>query len=70
MHDLGLGYARELSIALGEAPHEVPERLIGLLGARPQDPRVPRLHVRALEVPHECAHQVVPVMDLKQGILF
>jgi hypothetical protein len=25
VHDLGLGYARELSTALGEAPYEVPE---------------------------------------------
>jgi hypothetical protein len=35
MHDLGLGYAWKLSTALGEAPYEVPERLAGLLGARP-----------------------------------
>jgi hypothetical protein len=34
MYDLGLGHARELRAALGEAPYEVPERLTGLLGAR------------------------------------
>jgi hypothetical protein len=34
MYDLGLGHARELRAALGEAPYEVPERLAGLLGAR------------------------------------
>jgi hypothetical protein len=33
MYDLGLGHARELRAALGEAPYEVPERLAGLLGA-------------------------------------
>jgi hypothetical protein len=35
--------------------YEVPERLTGLLGARAQVPGVPRVHVRALEVPHEGA---------------
>jgi hypothetical protein len=34
VHDLGLGHARELSTALGEAPYGVPERLARLLGAR------------------------------------
>jgi hypothetical protein len=34
VYDLGLGHARELRAALGEAPYEVPERLAGLLGAR------------------------------------
>jgi hypothetical protein len=33
VHDLGLGHARELRAALGEAPYEVPERLAGILGA-------------------------------------
>jgi hypothetical protein len=64
MHDLRLGYARELSTALGEASYEVPERLARLLGARSQVPRVRRAYVCALEVPCERAHQVVPVVDL------
>jgi hypothetical protein len=64
VYDLGLGHARELRAALGEASYEVPERLAGLLGACEQVPRVPRAHVCALEVPHEGADQVVPVMDL------
>jgi hypothetical protein len=51
MHDLGLGHARELCTALGEAPYEVPERLAGLLGARAQIPGVTRAYVRALEFP-------------------
>jgi hypothetical protein len=70
VHDLGLGYARELSIALGEVPYEVPERLAGLLGARSQVPRVPRAHVCALEVPYERVHQVVPVVDLARWQVF
>jgi hypothetical protein len=55
MHDLGLSYARELRAALGEAPYEVPKRLVGLLGACAQVPGVSRAHIRALEVPHEGA---------------
>jgi hypothetical protein len=55
VHDLGLGHARELRAALEEAPYEVPERLAGLLGARAQVAGVPRVHVCALEVPHEGA---------------
>jgi hypothetical protein len=64
VHDLGLGHARELCTALGEAAYEVPERFVGLLGACAQVPGVPRAHVRALEVPHERADQIVPVVDL------
>jgi hypothetical protein len=64
VHDLGLGDARELSAMLGEASYEVPERLARLLGACAQVPGVPRAHVCALEVPHEGADQVVPVVDL------
>jgi hypothetical protein len=64
MHNLRLGYTRELSTTLGEASYEVPERLAGLLGALPQVPGVPRAHICALEVLYERAHQVIPVMDL------
>jgi hypothetical protein len=55
MYNLGLGHAQELRAALREAPYEVPEQLVGLLGARAQVPRVPKAHVRPLEVPHEGA---------------
>jgi hypothetical protein len=41
MHDLRLGYARELGAALGEASYEVPELLTGFLGARLQVLGVP-----------------------------
>jgi hypothetical protein len=55
---------RELRTTLGEAPYEVPKRLAGLLGACVQVPGVPRAHACALEVPHEGADQVIPVVDL------
>jgi hypothetical protein len=64
VHDLGLGHTGELSTALGEALYEVPERLAGLLGACAQVPGVPKVHVHALEVPHEGADQVISVVDL------
>jgi hypothetical protein len=70
VHDLGLSDAQELSATLGKAPYEVPERLAGLLGARPQVPGVSRMHVRALEVPHERANQVVPIVDLTRQQVF
>jgi hypothetical protein len=41
MHDLGLGYAREFSTALRKASYEVPERLVGLLGARRRSQEFP-----------------------------
>jgi hypothetical protein len=61
MHTLRLHHVRA---ALGEASYEVAERLAGLLGAGAQVPGVPRAHIRALEVAHECTDQVFPVMDL------
>jgi hypothetical protein len=64
VHDLGLSYARELRAALGEAPYEVPKRLAGLMSASAQVPGVPRVHVRALEVPHKRSDQIVLVVDL------
>jgi hypothetical protein len=64
LHDFGLSDARELRAALGKAPYEVPERLTKLLGARTQVPGVSRAHIRALEVPHEGADQIIPVVDL------
>jgi hypothetical protein len=64
VHDLKLRHAWELRTTLGEASYEIPKRFAGLLGARTQVPGVPRVHVRALEIPHERADQVVPVVDL------
>jgi hypothetical protein len=64
VHDFGLGDAQELSTTLGEASYEVSERLTGLLGACAQVPGVPGALVCALEVFHEGADQVVPVVDL------
>jgi hypothetical protein len=67
VHDLRLGHAWELGTVLGEAPYVVPKRLAGLLGARAQVLGVPEAHVCALEVAHEGADQVVPVVDLTAG---
>jgi hypothetical protein len=64
VHDFRLRHTWELRTAFGEAPYEIPERLAGLLSARAQVPGVFRAHVRALEISHECADQVVPVVDL------
>jgi hypothetical protein len=66
VHDIGLGHARELCAALGEVSYKVLERLAGLLGARAQIPGVSRAYVHALEVPHEGADQVVPVVYLTE----
>jgi hypothetical protein len=64
VHDLRLGHAQKLRAALGEASYEFPKRLVGLLRACAQVPGVSRAHVRALEVPHEGADQIIPVVDL------
>jgi hypothetical protein len=45
VHNLGLGYAREIGTALREEPYEVLERLARLLGERPQVLGVPGDHV-------------------------
>jgi hypothetical protein len=70
MHDFGLSHAQEFGTTLGKVPYEVPEGLTGLLGARPQVPQVFGTHVRALEVPHERANQIVPVVDLTRRQVF
>jgi hypothetical protein len=70
VHNLRLGDARDFRTALGEAPYEVPEQLAGLLGACAQVPGVPAAHVCALEVSHEGADQVVPVVDLAGRQMF
>jgi hypothetical protein len=70
VHDLKLSYAWEFSTTLGKAPYEVPKRLTRLLGACPQVPGVSRMHVSALEVPHERANQIVLVVNLtRQQVL-
>ena len=63
-NDFGVLDAGELGALLGEATDVVPQRLIGLLLAPSEIPRVPRMHVRALEVSHENLDQISLVMDL------
>jgi len=49
--DVGVCDVGVLGALLRESPDEVSERLIGLLPAAPEVPRVSRMHVCALEVP-------------------
>ena len=62
--DVGVGDAGELSALLGETTNVVAQGLVGLLMAPLEIPRIPRMHVRALEVAHEGRDQVGPVVDL------
>ena len=63
-NDFGVLDAGELSALFGEASDVIPQGLIGLLTARSEIPRVPRMHIRALEVAHEGPDQVRLVVDL------
>jgi hypothetical protein len=62
--DIRIGDVGQLGALLGESLDVVPERLSWLLAAASEIPRVPRAHVRALEVTGEGLDQVVPVGDL------
>jgi hypothetical protein len=64
VHNLGLRHAWDLRAMIGEAQYEVSERLAGLLAAGAQVLGIPRAHVRALEVAHERADQIIQVVDL------
>ena len=63
-NDFGVLDAGELSALLGEASDVIPQRLVGLLTAPSEIPRVPRTHVRALKVTHKSPDQVRPIVDL------
>ena len=56
--------AGELSALLGEASDVIPQGLVRLLTAPSEIPRVPEMHVCALEVSNESLDQVGPVVDL------
>ena len=62
--DFGVLHASQLGALLGETPNVFPQRLIGLLTAPSEIPRVPRMHIHALEVAHEGPDQVRPVVAL------
>ena len=57
-NDVEVGDAGELDALLGEATNEITQGLVGLLTASSEIPRIPRMHVRALEVAHEGPDQV------------
>ena len=62
--DLRVGDAGKLVALLGEASDVVTQGFVGLLLTPSEIPRVPRMHIHALEVSHESPDQVRPVMDL------
>jgi hypothetical protein len=64
--DIRVGDVGQLGALLRESSDVVLERLSRLLAAASEIPRVPRVHVRALEVAGEGLDQVVPVGDLPQ----
>jgi hypothetical protein len=62
--DIWIGDVGQLGALLGESPDVVSERLSRLLAAALEIPKVPKAHVRALEVTGEGLDQVVPVGDM------
>ena len=52
-NDVGVGDTGELDALLGEATNVITQGLVGQLTASSEIPRIPRTHVRALEVAHE-----------------
>ena len=62
-YHVDVGDVRELIALSGEAPDVLVEGFAGLLATILEVPRVPRMLVRALEVPHEDLFQVHPTLD-------
>lgn len=52
-NDIQVGDIGELGALLRKAPNELLESLVRLLSTTPKIPRVARVQVSALEVPHE-----------------
>jgi hypothetical protein len=61
--DIGVSNIGQLGALQGEAPNVLAESLTRLLTIAPEVPGVARVHIGALEVPHENYHEVGPVMD-------
>jgi hypothetical protein len=64
--DVRVGDIGKLGALFRETPDIVTERLIRLLSATPEVPRVTWAHVSPLEVPFEHSHKVIPVVDLSR----
>jgi hypothetical protein len=65
--DIRVGNVGQLGALLRKPPDVLSEGLPWLLATASEIPRVPRAHVRALEVPCESLDQIVPVGDLRRG---
>jgi hypothetical protein len=64
--DIRVGNVGQLGALLQKPPDVLSEGLPWLLVAASEIPRVPRVHVRALEVSRESLDQIVPVGDLRR----
>ena len=62
-YDVGIGDVGQLIALPGEAPDVPTKSFLGLLPIVFEIPRVPRMHVCALEVSHEDLFQVHPTLD-------
>ena len=64
--DIRVGDVGQLSVLLQKPSNVLSQGFPWLLAAASEIPRVPRAHVRALEVSSEGLDQVVPVGDLRR----
>jgi hypothetical protein len=64
--DIRVSNVGQLGALLRKPPDVLSEGLPWLLAATSEIPRVPRAHVRALEVSRESLDQIVPVGDLRR----
>jgi hypothetical protein len=65
-NDIRVGDVGQLGALLRKPPNVLSQGFPWLLAAASEIPRVPRAHVRALEVSSESLDQVVPVGDLRR----
>jgi hypothetical protein len=64
--DVRVGDVGQLGALHGKPPDVLLQGFPWLLAAAPEIPRVPRAHVRTLEISSESLDQVVPVRDLRK----
>jgi hypothetical protein len=62
-NDIGISHVGQLGALPGEAPNVHTESFMQLLAAAPEVPRVTRVNIGTLEVPHENIYEVGPVVD-------
>jgi hypothetical protein len=64
--DVRVGDVGKLGALLGKPPNVLSQGFPWLLAAALENPRVPRAHVRTLEISSKSLDQVVPVRDLRK----